>query len=113
MSSSILDPVHSFPPLRLCFLVLPSICICYLASQKIFRSWTSSAPHAVNGLGVNRVEQIGFCFGPHLVWWEMVGLAIRLIWFGFRKKIVWFGLVVVLLKLIRNRVETLRLWKHL
>ena len=113
MSSSILDPVHSLPPLRLCFLVLPSICICFVASLKKFRSWTSSAPHAVNGLGVNRVEQIGFCFGPHLVWWEMVGLAIRLIWFGFRKKIVWFGLVVALLKSIRNRVETLRLWKHL
>ena len=58
----------------------------------------SSTPHAANGLGVNRVEQFGFCFGPHLVWWEMVALAIRLIWFGFRKQIVWFGLVVALLK---------------
>ena len=46
--------------------------------------------HAANGLGVNRVEQFGFCFGPHLVWWEMVALAIHLIWFGFKKKIVWF-----------------------
>ena len=99
MSSSILDP-----PLP------PSFTTMFSCITKIkFRSWTSSAPHAVNGLGVNRVEQIGFCFGPHLVWWEMVGLAIRLIWFGFIKKIVWFGLVVALLKLIRNRVETLRL----
>ena len=65
--------------------------------------------HAANGLGVNRVEQFGFCFGPLLVWWEMVALAIRLIWFDFRKKIVWFGLVVALLKSIRNSVETLRL----
>jgi hypothetical protein len=66
-----------------------------------------------SGQELNRVEQFGFCFGPHLVWWEMVALAIHLIWFGFKKKIVWFGLVVALLKSIRNRVETLRLWKHL
>jgi len=65
-----------------------------------------------SGQELNQVEQFGFCFGPHLVWWEMVALAIRLIWFGFRKKIVWFGLVVALLKSIRNRVA-LRLWKHL
>ena len=60
-----------------------------------------------SGQELNRVEQFGICFGHHLVWWEMVALAIRLIWFGFRKKIVWFGLVVALLKSIRNRVKTL------
>ena len=117
MSSSILDPVDFLPPLRLCFLVLPSIRICFLTSQEKFRSWTSSASHAANGLGVNRVEQFGFCFGPHLVWWEMVALAICLIWFGFRKKIVWFGLVWFLLCWNRSETELRHcdygsIWRH-
>ena len=38
------------------------------------------ASHAANGLGGNRVEQFGFCFSPCLVWWQMVALAISLVW---------------------------------
>ena len=57
-------------------------------------AWASLGPtHAANGLGRNRVEQFGFCFGPLLVWWQMVASAISLVrfWFEKEKSLVWFG----------------------